>query len=145
MLDQAPTYGIVGYDGCSYHARAIDAARAAGVSVAVLTLPRRSAFRKLLARPSVAAALGGHATSPAVFRLASGGVGEPTAGLGFSLDGAALVGGCDDLLAALRLPTLAEKRRKDVSSRSPDEVAALFQRLQSQHRFVVWVLWRGAW
>ena len=118
---------------------------AAGVSVAVLTLPRRSAFRKLLAQPSVHAALGGHATSPVVFRLASGGV-ETTAGLGFSLDGAELVGGCDDFLAALRLPTLAEKRRKDVSSsRSPGEVAALFQRLQSQHRFVVWVLWRGAW
>lgn len=154
---------ILGYAGCAYHGQAIEEAMAKGVPHVVTTVADLQAFRALLKRSDVAGAVGRHehSSSPLVFELApKAAVVATTMGarpglrrvsdrISYSLASATYIGGCEELQRRLGVPTVTEamanQRRADTSSRPPAAVMALFQRLQCEHDFVVWVFWRGAW
>ena len=159
-----PAVAILGYADCRFHSQAIKEAVAAAIPYIVTTVADQQAFRALLRRSDVAGAVGhhNHSSSPVIFELAPGAtaatIGTTSTNIGpssvsdrinYSLAGATLIGGCEQLQRRLGVLTVAEaeaiRRRTDTSSRSPAAVAALFQRLQREHHFVLWVFWRGAW
>jgi hypothetical protein len=135
-------YRIVGFAGCGYHQRAVEAATAAGAAADVVELPDRRAFQQYLKRADVAPLLRAHRTSPAVFLLpaTAGAADAASASSASSAAPSSFVGGCDALLA--RLGTVAAA---DTSSRSPAGVLSYFEQMQREKSFVVWVLWRGIW
>ena len=139
------SYRIVGFAGCGYHQRAVEAAAAAGAAADVVELPDRRAFQQYLKRADVAPLLRAHRTSPAVFLLPPATAGAADAASASSASSAAapssFVGGCDALLARLRTTVAVA----DTSSRSPAGVLSYFEQLQREKSFVVWVLWRGIW
>ena len=127
---------IIGYDGCGYFDRAVEAARDAGVEHSATSLPSSAAFHAHLGGfdAELARVIGGHKTSPLVLELTHPGP---------ALSGAALIGGCDDLLG--RLGVALRKPEPIPSSLAPRGVARAFRRYQRDNHFVLWVLWRGAW
>ena len=135
---------IIGYTNCAYHASAIQAAKKAGIKARVTTVADRAAFKQFLASLNTA-----HQTSPIVFELAADTPATADAAECVLLGQATLIGGCDDLQRRLGTMTSAEKQRlerqSDTSSRTPEAIASFFRATQREHRFVIWVLWRGAW
>jgi glutaredoxin len=124
---EPPAFTVVGYTGCGYFDRAVEACEESGTTAAVIELVTRGEFHDWLATTAPATARG-HRTSPAVF------AGEPST--------AEFIGGCDDLLSRLGM----EAEEMDMTGTlSPAAVQAKFHDLQEQHSFVIYVLWRGLW
>ena len=123
-----PPLTVVGYTGCGYFDRAVEACEESGTpAAAVIELATRGEFHEWLATMPAAE---GHRTSPAVF------AGEPGGG------SAELIGGCDDLLARLGM---AAEEMDMTGTLSPAAVRAKFHELQEKNSFVLYVLWRGLW
>lgn len=135
---------IIGYASCAYHASAVQSAKEAGIKARITTVADRAAFKQFLTSLNTV-----HQTSPIVFELAADTADTADAAECALLGQATLIGGCDDLQRRLGTMTSAEKQRLerqfDTSSRTPEEIASFFHATQREHRFVVWVLWRGAW
>jgi hypothetical protein len=130
---------VVGFVGCGYYDRAVEAAKTASVELTTKQLPTRDAYLEYIGLPSVAKKIGEHTSSPVVFHDAVGvGVVKKDDNL-LPSSTSTFLGGSDQLLQFLSVPPETSE------TMSPSAVLEYFHKKQRDGDFVLWILFRGLW
>lgn len=132
---------VLGYDGCGYYTRAVEAATEAGIEFWPTKFDSREQFQDYISAQNISTKIKHHRSSPVVFELAAQSMPAtrtPRNVLDADvLASATFVGGCDDLLRRLGLSL-----DDGAPSRSPSQVFKYFESVQKSNHFVLWILWR---
>jgi len=130
---------VVGFAGCGYYDRAVEAAKTASVELTTKELPTRDAYLEYLGLPSVAKKIGEHTSSPAVFHDAVGvGVVKKDGNL-LPSSTSTFLGGSVELIQFLSVPP------ETLETISPSAILEFFHKKQRDGDFVIWILFRGLW
>jgi len=125
-------YLIAGYSGCGYYHEAIKQANENNIQINIKEFADRKSFKKYINTDEIRESIGlKHHTSPVIWEIKDNIT-------------STFVGGSNDFLEHLNIKpttTLAEDR----SSMNHMEVFDYFNKMQKNHKFVIWVLWRGIW